>query len=47
METCSQSGDRELSEDLLVYFIEQVCFKLVLLTRDMIPVISFNLHQEA
>jgi len=23
METCSQSGDRELSEDLLVYFIEQ------------------------
>jgi len=33
METCSQSGDRELSEDLLVYFIEQVCFiKPVLLT---------------
>ena len=29
METCSQSGDRELSEDLLVYFIEQVCFELV------------------
>ena len=26
METCSQSGDRELSEDLLVYFIEQVYF---------------------
>lgn len=25
METCSQSGDRELSEELLVYFIEQVC----------------------
>lgn len=24
METCSQSGDRELSEELLVYFIEQV-----------------------
>jgi clathrin heavy chain len=24
METCSQSGDRELSEDLLVYFIEKV-----------------------
>ncbi|KAL2668641.1 hypothetical protein AAZV13_01G141200 [Glycine max] len=23
METCSQSGDRELSEDLLIYFIEQ------------------------
>ncbi|KAL5672232.1 hypothetical protein ACJX0J_016538, partial [Zea mays] len=23
METCSQSGDRELSEDFLVYFIEQ------------------------
>jgi len=32
METCSQSGDRELSEDLLVYFIEQVCFKTILLT---------------
>ena len=31
METCSQSGDRELSEDLLVYFIEQVCVKHVLL----------------
>jgi hypothetical protein len=29
METCSQSGDRELSEDLLVYFIEQVCFELI------------------
>lgn len=26
METCSQSGDRELSEDLLVYFIEKVLF---------------------
>lgn len=25
METCSQSGDHELSEELLVYFIEQVC----------------------
>lgn len=24
METCSQSGDRELSEELLVYFVEQV-----------------------
>ncbi|GMP83804.1 hypothetical protein CsSME_00037590 [Camellia sinensis var. sinensis] len=24
METCSQSGDRELSEELLVYFIEQL-----------------------
>ena len=24
METCSQSGDRELAEVLLVYFIEQV-----------------------
>lgn len=24
METCSQSGDRELSEELLIYFIEQV-----------------------
>lgn len=30
METCSQSGDRELSEELLVYFIEQVCFYLQL-----------------
>lgn len=37
METCSQSGDRELSEDLLVYFIEQVCFKPVQLTADMGP----------
>ena len=27
METCSQSGDRELSEDMLVYFIEQVCLQ--------------------
>ena len=26
METASQSGDRELAEELLVYFIEQVCF---------------------
>ena len=26
METCSQSGERELSEELLVYFIEQVRF---------------------
>lgn len=25
METASQSGDRELAEELLVYFIEQVC----------------------
>ena len=30
METCSQSGDRELSEDLLVYFIEQVCISVLL-----------------
>lgn len=37
METCSQSGDRELSEDLLVYFIEQVCFRPILLTADMGP----------
>lgn len=29
METCSQSGDRELAEELLVYFIEQV-FSIVL-----------------
>lgn len=27
METASQSGDRELAEDLLVYFIEQVIIK--------------------
>jgi clathrin heavy chain len=40
METCSQSGDRELSEDLLVYFIEQVWFKPILLTDDMRLVIS-------
>ena len=30
METCSQSGDRELSEELLVYFIEQVCVLIYL-----------------
>jgi len=30
METCSQSGDRELSEDLLVYFIEKVFILLSL-----------------
>ncbi|THU69571.1 hypothetical protein C4D60_Mb08t15820 [Musa balbisiana] len=40
METCSQSGDRELSEELLVYFIEQgkkecfasclfICYELI------------------
>jgi len=40
METCSQSGDRELSEDLLVYFIEQVWFKHILLIDDMRLVIS-------
>ena len=40
METCSQSGDRELSEDLLVYFIEQVWFKPILLIDDMRLVIS-------
>ncbi|KAL5997903.1 hypothetical protein ACLOJK_008837 [Asimina triloba] len=35
METCSQSGDRELSEELLVYFIEQgkkECFTSCLFT---------------
>lgn len=31
METCSQSGERELSEELLVYFIEQVRVLLLLL----------------
>lgn len=35
METCSQSGDRELSEDLLVYFIEQVWFEPIVLADDM------------
>jgi hypothetical protein len=25
METSSQSGDRELAEELLVYFVDQVC----------------------
>ncbi|KAK1270290.1 Clathrin heavy chain 2 [Acorus gramineus] len=30
METCSQSGDRELSEELLVYFIEQANIALEL-----------------
>lgn len=29
METASQSGDRELAEELLVYFIEQVLILLV------------------
>lgn len=29
METASQSGDRELAEDLLVYFIEQVVLILI------------------
>lgn len=28
METASQSGDRELAEELLVYFIEQVSFMI-------------------
>lgn len=28
METCSQSGDRGLSEELLIYFVEQVCYQL-------------------
>jgi hypothetical protein len=35
METCSQSGDRELSEDFLVYFIEQVWFEPIVLADDM------------
>ena len=30
METCSQSGDRALAEELLVYFIEQVFFSIAL-----------------
>lgn len=33
METASQSGDRELAEDLLVYFIEQVNFIIMLQFR--------------
>lgn len=28
METCSQSGDQGLSEELLIYFVEQVCYQL-------------------
>jgi len=31
METCYQSGDQNLSEDLLVYFIEQVYILLFIL----------------
>lgn len=33
METASQSGDRELAEELLVYFIEQVCFVSVVVKK--------------
>ena len=33
METCSQSGERELSEELLVYFIDQVCVLIYLFLR--------------
>jgi clathrin heavy chain len=33
METCSQSGEREISEELLVYFIEQVCVLIYLFLR--------------
>jgi len=38
METCSQSGDRELSEDLLIYFIEQVFIFLSFSLRYQTPV---------
>ncbi|PKA50598.1 Clathrin heavy chain 1 [Apostasia shenzhenica] len=48
METCSQSGDRELSEELLVYFIEQgkkECFASCLFVcYDLIrPDVAFEL----
>ncbi len=33
METCSQSGEREISEELLVYFIEQVCVLIYFFLR--------------
>lgn len=33
METCSQSGDRELSEELLVYFIEQVWDSIIIVIK--------------
>lgn len=37
METCSQSGDRELSEELLIYFIEQVQYLQISL-----PTLSYH-----
>lgn len=42
METASQSGDRELAEELLVYFIEQVQL-IILSARFMfLPLNSVN-----
>lgn len=40
METCSQSGGRELAEELLVYFIQEVFFFSQLFVKDL-----FSLHE--
>lgn len=46
METASQSGDRELAEELLVYFIEQVpVFRISRFTRTCPPFIPPNHYQ--
>lgn len=37
METASQSGDRELAEELLVYFVEQVIKTLTMQSIIKIP----------
>jgi len=39
METASQSGDRELAEELLVYFIEQV--SVVRIQDSAVPILHF------
>ena len=33
METCSQSGDRDLAEELLSFFVEQV-YRLIISRKD-------------
>jgi hypothetical protein len=40
METCYQSGDQELAEDLLVYFIEQVC---IFVRLSLFQILQFDL----
>lgn len=47
METASQSGDRELAEELLVYFIEQVGLVIAICIVYVLPLKSvwlFVLH---